>query len=140
VLRHAVHNISEVVAWLHPELFRNPTHEGVLLALATAPTASEAIGSAEDPAVADLLARLVVDEPSSEPFDAVRRLLTEVARGELTGLRLGAATLDDPTPALADSAFLGHCIAELRTPDASVAAGERLLAWLGQRAGDGGFD
>jgi DNA primase len=140
VLRHAVHNPTEVVAWLHPALFRHPAHQGALAALATAPTASEAIVAATDPTVADLLARLVVDEPPSEPFDAVRRLLTEVARSELTGLRLGAATLDDPTPALADSAFLGHCIAELRTPIASVAAGERLLAWLGQRAGDGGFD
>ena len=30
------------------------------------------------PTIADLLARLLVEEPTSEPFDAVRRLLTEV--------------------------------------------------------------
>jgi hypothetical protein len=139
VLRHAVHNSSEVVAWLRPELFNDPAHRGALAALAQSSSAAAAVAAAE-PTVADLLARLVVDEPGSEPFDAVRRLLTEVARGELTGLRLGAATLADPNDALADSAFLNHCIAELRTPNASVAAGERLLAWLGQRAGDGGFD
>jgi DNA primase len=139
VLRHAVHNSSEVVAWLRPELFNDPAHRGALAALAQSSTAAEAVAAAESH-VADLLARLVVDEPGSEPFDAVRRLLTEVARGELTGLKLGAATLDDPNDALADSAFLNHCIAELRTPNASVAAGERLLAWLGHRAGDGGFD
>jgi hypothetical protein len=86
------------------------------------------------------LARLVVDPPESEPFNAVRRLLTEVARDQLTGLRLGAATVDDPNDMLNSSAFLVRCVEELRTPNASVAAGERLLAWLGQRAGDGGFD
>jgi hypothetical protein len=110
-----------------------------LTALARSPRAADTIADAE-PDVADLVARLVVDEPASEPFDAVRRLLTEVARGQLTALRLGAATADDPTDALASSAFLVRCIEELRTPAASVAAGERLLAWLGQRAGDGGFD
>jgi hypothetical protein len=90
--------------------------------------------------VADLLARLAVDEPSSEPFDAVTRLLTEVARDQLTRLRLEAATAEDPTETLASSVFLVRCMEDLRTRAASVAAGERLLAWLGRRAGDGGFD
>jgi DNA primase len=139
VLRHAVHNSSEVVAWLRQELFNDPAHRGALTALGQVPNVADAIAAAE-PRVADLLARLAVDEPRSEPFDAVRRLLTEVARGQLTALRFGAATADDPADVLASSAFLVRCIEELRTPDASVAAGERLLAWLGQRAGDGGFD
>jgi hypothetical protein len=142
VLRHAVHNSSEVVAWLRPELFNDPAHRGALAALGQAPSISDAIAAAADesPAAADLLARLAVDEPSSEPFDAVTRLLTEVARSQLTGLRFGVETADDPTEALNSSAFLVRCIEELRTRDASVAAGERLLAWLGQRAGDGGID
>jgi DNA primase len=139
VLRHAVHNSSEVVAWLRQELFDDPVHRGALTALAQMASIADAIADAE-PWVADLLARLAVDEPQSEPFDAVRRLLTEVARAQLTVLRLGADTADDPAVVLADSAFLNRCVAELRTPQASVAAGERLLAWLGQRAGDGGID
>jgi DNA primase len=142
VLRHAVHNSSEVVAWLRPELFNDPAHRGALTALGQTAGISAAIDQTDgaEPTVADLLARLAVDEPTSEPFDAVRRLLTEVARAQLTGLRFGAATADDPTEALASSVFLVRCIEELRTRDASVGAGERLLAWLGQRAGDGGFD
>jgi DNA primase len=139
VLRHAVHNSSEVVAWLRLELFNDPVHRAALTALGQAANIADAIAGCE-PQAADLLARLAVDEPRSEPFDAVRRLLTEVARDELTALRLGAATVADPADLLASSAFLPRCIEELRTPEASVAAGERLLAWLGQRAGDGGID
>jgi hypothetical protein len=139
VLRHAVHNSSEVVAWLRLELFNDPAHRAALTALGQAANIADAIAGCE-PGPADLLARLAVDEPRSEPFDAVRRLLTEVARDQLTALRIGAATTTDPADLLASSAFLPRCIEELRTPEASVAAGERLLAWLGQRAGDGGFD
>jgi hypothetical protein len=91
-----------------------------------------------EPSVADLLARLAVDEPTSEPFDAVKRLATEVARAEMTELRLGAGSRSDPAEALAESAFLGHCIDGLRTADTSMSALERLLAWLAQRVGDGG--
>jgi DNA primase len=138
VLRHVVHNRDEIVPWLTSDvLFRDPTHQEVLRALAASPSAREAMDAATD-RVADLLARLAVDEPGSEPFEALRRLGTEVARAELTALRLGAASHDDPGRMLADTAFLNHCISDLRTVDTSMAALERLLAWLNQRVGDGG--
>jgi hypothetical protein len=138
VLRHVVHNRSEVVPWLGSDrLFRDPLHRVVLRALAAAPTPREAVEAAA-PDVADVLARLTVDEPASEPFEAVRRLGTEVARAELTALRLGAASHEDPGQMLADSAFLNHCIDDLRVADTSRTALERLLAWLNQRVGDGG--
>ncbi|HMG42758.1 MAG TPA: DNA primase [Acidimicrobiales bacterium] len=137
VLGHAVHNRGEVETWLRVELFRDPTHRAALEALAVGPSVREAIDAAP-PDVADLLARLVVAEPDSEPFDAVRRLGTEVARTELTGLRLGAASHDDPGAVLAESAFLGHLVDDLRGLDTSMTALDRLLAWLNQRVGDGG--
>ena len=138
VLRHVVHNRGEVVPWLQSDrLFRDPRHQMVLKALASAPSAREAIEVAP-PDVADVLARLTVDEPASEPFEAVRRLATEVARAELTALRYGAASHDDPAQMLADSAFLNHCIDDLRVADTSRTGLERLLAWLNQRVGDGG--
>ncbi|MGH9211529.1 MAG: DNA primase [Acidimicrobiales bacterium] len=137
VLRHAVHNRSEVQPWLRREVLGDPVHQQMLAALDGAPTAADALAGAS-PAVADLLARLVVDEPSSEPFEAVRRLLTEVARVELAELPLRAASLADPADVLAESAFLGRCIDELRDVEASVGAADRLLAWLVEKAGDGG--
>jgi hypothetical protein len=88
--------------------------------------------------VADLLARLLVEEPTSEPFDAVRRLLTEVARRRIRTLRLVGAASGDPAQALSDLAFLNRAIDDLRDPGAAADAADRLLAWLGQRVGDGG--
>lgn len=137
VLRHAVHAQGEVAPWLRDELFRQPHHQAVLRALRENPTVADAL-AAVDPETAPLLARLAVDEPTSEPFDAVRRLGTEVARGELTRLRLGALSHADPGEMLAESAFLSRCIDELRVADTSRTALERLLAWLEQRVGDGG--
>jgi len=88
--------------------------------------------------VAGLLARLVVDEPTSEPFDAVRRLHTEVARREIAAVRLGAATATDGTQALTDLATLTRVIDGLRQPQTSAESAGRLLAWLEDRDGDGG--
>jgi len=150
VLRHAAHNRAEVEPWLRVELFRRPQHRAVVGALQAHASIGEAVAAmtsalaadttAEpaEPQIADLLARLAVDEPTSEPFDAVKRLATEVARAEMTELRLGAGSRSDPAEALAESAFLGHCIDGLRAPDTSMAALDRLLAWLAQRVGDGG--
>jgi hypothetical protein len=140
VLRHAAHNRGEVEAWLRVELFRRPQHRAAVGALQSHASIGEAVAAATDtePQIADLLARLAVDEPTSEPFDAVKRLATEVARAEMTELRLGAGSRSDPAEALAESAFLGHCIDGLRAPDTSMATLERLLAWLAQRVGDGG--
>jgi DNA primase len=137
VLRHALHNRAEVASWLQLELFADPTYREALSVFEQQVPMPEAIAEAA-PDVAELLARLVVEEPASEPFEAVRRLLTEVARAAVTDLRLRAGSLDDPAGALADLAFLGRCIDDLRDPEASVGAGERLLAWLRQRVGDGG--
>jgi DNA primase len=137
VLRHAVHNREEVRPWLRVELLGDPLHRQVLEALDSAPSAADALAAAP-PAVADLLARLVVDEPSSEPFETVRRLLTEVARAELAELRVRSASVPDSADLLADSAFLLRCIDDLRDPEASVGAADRLLAWLTEKAGDGG--
>jgi DNA primase len=137
VLRHAVHNPGDVAPWLRPELFGDPVHQEVLASLARAANPADALASAA-PDAADLLARLVVEEPESEPFETVRRLMTEVARAELAELRLRAAGEADPTDALARSAFLGRCIDDLRDADAGVGAADRLLAWLTEKAGDGG--
>ncbi|MGH9229705.1 MAG: DNA primase [Acidimicrobiales bacterium] len=137
VLRHAIHDPGSVSRWLAGDLFDDPVQAGVYQALLDADTHTAALAAAP-PRVADLLARLLVEEPTSEPFDAVRRLLTEVARRRIGTLRLVGATTDDPARALSDLAFLNRAIDDLRDPTAAADSADRLLAWLGQRVGDGG--
>jgi DNA primase len=137
VLRHAIHNPEAVSRWLADDLFEDPVQAGVFRALLDAETHADALATA--PAqIADLLARLLVEEPTSEPFDAVRRMLTEVARRRIGTLRLVSATSGDPAQTLSELAFLNRAIDDLRDPRAAADSADRLLAWLGQRVGDGG--
>ena len=137
VLRHAIHDPEAVSRWLAGELFEDPVPGGVYKALLGADTHAAALAAAP-PEVADLLARLLVEEPTSEPFDAVRRLLTEVARRRIRTLRLVGATSGDPAQALSELAFLNRAIDDLRDAGTAADAADRLVAWLGQRVGDGG--
>jgi DNA primase len=137
VLRHAIHNPEAVSRWLADELFEEPMQAGVYRALLDSETHADALATAPSQ-VADLLARLLVEEPTSEPFDAVRRLLTEVARRRIGTLRLVSATSGDPAQTLSELAFLNRAIDDLRVPRAAADSADRLLAWLGQRVGDGG--
>ena len=137
VLRHAIHNPEAVSPWLVDDLFEDPVQAGVYRALLDAETHADALATAPSQ-VADLLARLLVEEPTSEPFDAVRRLLTEVARRRIGTLRLVSATSGDPAQTLSELAFLNRAIDDLRDPRAAADSADRLLAWLGQRVGDGG--
>ncbi len=137
VLRHAVHDWDAVRRWLDDGLFDDPVHTGVYRALAESDSHADALAAAPPP-VADLLARLVVEEPAGDPFDAVRRFYTEVARRELQSRRLASATSDDPDAALAEVSFLVATINGLRDPSSTTEVADRLLAWLRQRVGDGG--
>jgi DNA primase len=144
VLRHAIHNADAIAPWLWEQAFTDPLHRQALQALAKAQAdgikPSDALAASESPDLADLLTRLIVDEPRSDPFDAVRRLLTEAARRELANLRLSAASMDEPgeAEALAESAFLSRCIDDLRSDDDAMGAADRLIAWLRRRVGDEG--
>ena len=134
VLRHAVHDPEAVGPWLDAALFVDPVLLGAYEALLESDTHAAAMASAP-PAVADLLARLLVDEPSSEPFDAVRLLCMEVARREIAAVRLAAATATDGTQALTDLATLGRVLDGLRSSQTASESADRLLAWLEHRDG-----
>ena len=136
VLRHAIHDPAAVGQWLDDALFDDSVHRDAYRALLTADTHAEARESAS-PEVADLLARLLVTEPTSEPFDAVRLLHMEVARREISAVRLAAGNTDG-TQALTDLATLTRIMDGLRNPQSAAASAERLLAWLAERVGDGG--
>jgi DNA primase len=137
VLRHAVHDPAAVGPWLDETLFDDPAHAGVYRALVESDTHAAALAGAPPP-VADLLARLVVEDPVGEPLDALRRLFTEVARRELQLRRLTTATSDDPAATLTEASFLVNAINDLRDPASTTEVADRLLAWLRHRVGDGG--
>ena len=137
VLRHAVHNPEAVGPWLDAELFTDSVQRAVYDALVAHDTHVEALAAVPEE-VADLLARLLVDEPTSEAFDAVRRLHTEAAHREINGIALAAATEADGTQALADLTTLTRVIDGLRQQQSSADSAKRLLAWLADRVGNGG--
>jgi DNA primase len=137
VLRHAVHDPGAVGRWLDPELFDDDVHRGAYQALLDADTHADALASSP-PEVADLLARLLVAEPDSEPFDAVRLLHMETARRHIAAVRLAGASDADGTQALADLATLTRIMDGLRSGQTAADSADRLLAWLGDRVGDGG--
>jgi DNA primase len=136
VLRHAVHDPEAVGRWLDAALFDDPVHRGVYQALVDADTHADALASAE-PEVSDLLAQLLVAEPQSEPADTVRLLHMEVARRQAAMLRLMGADADG-TQTLTDLALLSRVLNGLRNPQTAAESGDRLLAWLAERVGDGG--
>ena len=137
VLRQLVHDPDAVHAYLAPALFDDPLLRGTYEALTAAASPGEALASAP-PAVADLLARLVVDEPSSEPFDSVRLLHIEVARRELATVRLAGATATDGTQVLTDATTLNRIIDGLRSGQTASGSADTLLAWLKDRVREGG--
>jgi hypothetical protein len=137
VLRHAVHDPGSVGRWLDAELFDDDVHRGAYQALLDADTHADALASSP-PEVADLIARLLVAEPDSEPFDAVRLLHMETARRHIAAVRLAGAREADGTQALADLATLTRIMDGLRNGQTAADSADRLLAWLGDRVGDGG--
>jgi hypothetical protein len=126
-----------VARWLAPAMFDDPVQMDVYQALLDADTHADALASAP-PEVADLLARLLVVEPDSEPFDAVRLLHMEVARREIAAVRLAGAGEADGTRALTDLAALTRVVDGLRNGQSAAGSAERLLAWLAERVGDEG--
>jgi DNA primase len=136
VLRHAVHDPAAVGEWLDERLFDDPVHRAAYRELLDAEPAV-ALASAP-PDVADLLARLIVVEPDSEPFDAVRLLHMEVARREIAAIRLAGARDGDGSQALMDLATLTRVLDGLRSAQSAADSAGRLLAWLTDRVEDGG--
>lgn len=133
MLRHVVHGWEDVEPWIrYPELFASDLHARAFLALMAQPTVPEAIATA-DPDVADLLTRLATEERQAEPFDAVVRMLTELARREIADLRLQvAASPEDLTP-LRTQHWLTAIVDQLRDPTTARAAAEQLVAWVGSK-------
>ncbi len=133
VLRHVVHAWEGVEPWiLYEDLFVGDLHARTFAALMAYPTVPEAIAAA-DPAVAELLTRLATEEVSTEPFDAVVRMLTETARSEVRLLHARVAASPDDLELLRAQHWLTHTIDRLRDEHSSGEAAGQLVAWVGER-------
>src|SRR5690606_37526333 len=100
------------------------------------PTVTEAISAAET-GVAELLTRLATEEVDSDAFDAVVRLLTEVARREMSGLPSRITADPEDAELRRRAQWLPSVIDRLRDPDSADDAAEQLVAWLGTRGEEG---
>ncbi len=137
VLRHVVHNWPLVEPWVrYEELFVGDLHARTFSALMAHPTVAEAI-AAGDPSVAELLTRLATDEVTTDPFDAVVRMLTETARTEVRMLRARVAAEPDDPDLLRLQHWLSQIIDQLRDDQTSGTAAEQLVAWVGSRGEEG---
>ena len=86
VLRLAVHKPEEVGQYLDAVLFTSDLHAAAFEALAPGGTLHDAI-ERSDPAVAELLSRLAVEESDAEPMDVVMLLVHQAGRRMIEQLR-----------------------------------------------------
>ena len=118
-----------------PFLFRDGAARRALEALRRELTLHQAMETA-DPAAAELLARLVVEEATAEPGDVVQRLVEAAATRALAALDQDARQSDDPLSFAPLMGWLKLNLDALRGDEPSMEAVEQLLAWLEQEAGE----
>ncbi len=132
-LRLLAHRPADLVDQIDECLFDDDLHVTAYRVLAAGTDLHEAIGQV-DPATADLLQQLAVQESEAEPSDVATRLVEEATRraiAEVEADARGAADLADYVPTLR---WLKERQLELRDPHAQSGAVEQLLAWHLQRA------
>jgi hypothetical protein len=137
-LKLAVHRPDDVADRVHAVLFVDPVQRQAFVALLENDSVPEAVETAS-PEVANLLRRVIVEEPLSgdpdlgDPVDSVvavllhaaaRRALTEIEVESRAG---GDASRDGETRQVR------HWLAQLDDPGAGRDAADRLVGWLAQR-------
>ncbi len=140
-LRLAVHHPELVVDRLEEILFTDPVQRQAFALLLSCDGTAQAIAEAP-PEVADLLRRIVVEEPDmgdadlGDPVDSVITVLVrEAARRGLTQLQADARSSPGESFAAlnAEAGRVRLWLEELDDPEAGRAAGGRLVAWLMER-------
>ena len=132
VLRLAVNQPELAAPFLEESFFRHPTAKASLDALLRSDTLAQAIEESP-PEVAELLAELAVEEPTSEPGDVLARFASEVGRRELAELEAEARSSSDPLAYSDVVAWLKVTLDQLRHPKAEVEIVAQLLAFLRDR-------
>lgn len=141
-VRLLVHRPEEMGPRLHPVLFSDRPAGRAYRALRAAPDLPAAIDDAE-PVVADLLARVAVEEPTSAVDDVAARVLDRAAARALAALEREARQADDPFEFQPAMRWLKLRLDALRGDEPAVDGVEpaidpasELLAWLVQHGED----
>jgi DNA primase len=133
-LRLAIHRPAEAAPLLDELLFGDELHAAAYRSLASSQTLHDAIEQA-DPAAADLLQQLAVEESEADPLDVAARLADNVVAVELVRLDGEMRQSED----LFKEKAREHTDAKLnqerlREPATASEALEELLGWLRDRA------
>jgi hypothetical protein len=133
-LKLAVHRPEDVADRLDEILFHDDLHLAAYRALAAAEKLHDAIAAA-DPGAAELLQRLAVEEPDTDPDDVVALLVREATRRALTELEADARSGSDRFLEVAPViGWVKLAVEELDQPGTRLDAASRLVAWLAERA------
>jgi DNA primase len=133
-LRLAIHRPGEAATLLDEVLFADELHAAAFRALASAQTLHEAIEGA-DPAAADLLQQLAVEDSEADALDVASRLADNVVAVELSRLDAEMRHSEDAFKEKAREHTETKLNQErLRDPHTAATALEELVGWLRDRA------
>jgi hypothetical protein len=135
-LRLALLRPADMAPHLDEVLFADELHLAAYRALVGSDTLPEALERA-DPAAADLLQRLAVQDTDADPGEVVVRLVEEATRRALGDLDADMRRSSEPEAYAPSIGWLKLRAEELRDPVAGPAAVEQLVAWLAARAEEG---
>jgi DNA primase len=131
-LRLLLERPDDIAARLHPVLFREGLTRRAYEA-AVGGALHDVIESAE-PAVSDLLARLAVEQATSEAAEVLCGLALEAAKRAIVALEGEARSSDDPLAYAPTIGGLKLMSEDLRGDEPSMESLDRLLAWLAEHA------
>jgi DNA primase len=128
----AVNDREEMEGRLHEVLFADELTAAAYRALMSTDSLHDALEAA-DPAAADLLQRLAVEEPTEDVDNVIGRLAREAGIRALRELDAAAREADDPAAFAPAMGWLKLTVEELRDPGSAVDASDRLVRWLVDR-------
>ncbi|MFP4514063.1 MAG: toprim domain-containing protein, partial [Acidimicrobiales bacterium] len=132
-LRVLTHRPDEITELLDECLFDDELHLAAYQALTSGGELRDLIAEA-DPATADLLQQLAVQESEADAADVATRLVEEATRRAIAEVESDARQADDVADYAPTLQWLKERLMELRDPHADRTPLDRLLAWHRQRA------
>jgi DNA primase len=139
-LRLLVLRADEIGSWLIEQLFSDELHLAAYRALRAALDAGHELRAAidlADPAAAELIKQVMVQETDADPDDVIDLLVDRAAQRILADIERQSRHEDDPEverALLIQHSEVRAMLVDLRESDARKEAREQLLAWLGQEA------
>ncbi|MFP3907804.1 MAG: toprim domain-containing protein, partial [Acidimicrobiales bacterium] len=132
-LRVLTHRPDEITELLDECLFDDELHLAAYRALTSGGELRDLIAEA-DPATADLLQQLAVQESEADAADVATRLVEEATRRAIAEVESDARQADDVADYAPTLQWLKERLMELRDPHADRTPLDQLLAWHRQRA------